>query len=387
MRLRQKPASRNPRAFGIRLAAETDFKDFEVIAEKLPLPTVYRLLVEMVQEILYLCMCSPFSFPKESLLLRLRANRADSEVWKRLAMRNVQRKLLKSESKPLTISFPKKSREEVATLSGELRWSEGQVILESLQTFCQLVAVNQPLVDPPDIIFRFRALKHNEVHDQGNAPEISSSILFATPRPKPEPTSASNPPLSVRLVKSDVSALRTLAQSFGIRFVNRLVVFIVLDMLDLCALPAFSLEGYRNLLQEKISRDDRAMWYQLSCANILRTVANPKTQPIRLSFPGESRRKLEMLGREMHWSTGQVILEALQTFCVLAGGNENPKLPGIFRQAWVPRQYRERTNETSGKMVASELNKSLGLVRQPFRLDQPESHETIILTGGLFKDG
>ena len=343
----------------------------------------------MVQEILHLCLSSPFSFPKESRLLQLRVNRADAAVWRRLAEQNVQRRQLEGDSTSLTISFPRHTRVAVAMLSRELGWSEGQVVLESLQVFCQLVGVDQPLADPPDIVLRYRALKnhdHDERLDQGNEAVTLSAILFTIPRPKPAPALTS--PTSVRLVKSDLRVLRTLGKSLGIPSVNRLVVFIVLEILDLCALPPFSLDGYRSLLKEKISRDDRATWHELSCVNILRTVPNPKSQPIRVSFPGDSRGRLEILGREMHWSVGQVILEALQTFCILAGGGEDSKaVPGVFGQAWVPRQYRQRTGESSGQMVASELNKSLGLVHPPPHLDQPESDEPLTLTGGLFKDG
>ena len=385
MRPRLTPETRRIRAYGIRLA-KTDLQDFEKLAVNLSLQTAYSLMAEMVKEVLHLCTSGVFSFPENSRLLQLRASQADAAVWRRLANDDERRVLSKAESHGVTISFPQSTRTDVATVSRELGWSEGQVVAEALRAFCILAGSVDPLLDPPAIILRYRALRPNDVPAKGKEePKPLSAILFAKNRPKPEPTLTQ--PTSVRLVKSDLRILRSLGRSLGVPSVNRFVVYIVLEVLHLCASPPFSLSRYRRLLRSKISRDDQATWHRLAGDNILRTLPNPKTQPIRISFPGKSRSQVASLGSELRWSEGQVILEALQTFCILAGGSEDSKsLPGIFRQAWMPRSYRGRTDEDSGSQVTGNLNRRLGLVRGASPLELTVKEQEMTVESGLLEE-
>jgi hypothetical protein len=139
----------HPKGFTVRIATK-DRDEFASLYGQYKCYSMNELMATMTGQIVDMCRSNPFVFPAKSLLAKV--GKRSKASWLRLAKSDVRRTMTNDESVPVRITFPERRRQDLRALSQELRWAEGQLILESLDAFCQLAASRQQLSFLPPVI-------------------------------------------------------------------------------------------------------------------------------------------------------------------------------------------------------------------------------------------
>lgn len=178
--------------------------------------------------------------------------------------------------------------------------------------------------------------------------------------PQAEP--GTYPGFTIRVAKTDGVVLEALSDSNQYPSVNRHMVSMVQGTLLICE----SLSVPEALTKNRIPQIHRLLWQQLAQRDVRRSLPNSQSRPIKLTFPAEERKRIIDTSRQLRWAAGQVIVEALQAYCILAGTDGLLEhLPDIIRLSRANRSLLGESEPESAGFILGCLNLGLGQISRP----------------------
>jgi hypothetical protein len=178
-------------------------------------------------------------------------------------------------------------------------------------------------------------------------------------RPKENPALGFN----LRLGKKDLRAFEMMARKLGTDLTaNRLLMESAVEMLVISSNPVEIL-GQGLLFTIRKSKDVQLRLGEIAARDIRRNLRRAETEQVKLTFTPTGRRMLSDRSIQCRWAEGQVILEALQAFCLLASAQKPMvELPDLLRLGWAEKFWRNNGEIASPDVRIASLNGRLGLM-------------------------
>jgi hypothetical protein len=184
--------------------------------------------------------------------------------------------------------------------------------------------------------------------------------------------SSSHPGFPIRLRKTHIAVLEGLAASGHNVTVNRYTAESVVTVLNICESWSVS----PDLQKKQIPQLNRLLWRQLAHEDVRKSVPSTLSKPIKLTLPHAERQRIENISRLLRWSTGQVIVEAIQAYAQLAAGEEIIyDLPDIIRLYFGNRIFLAESEPVTVEVVRGRLNLALGRITRPSMDSAPTQPE------------
>lgn len=228
--------------------------------------------------------------------------------------------------------------------------------------------------------------------ESGTYPGFSVRLAYNNPRIKDDS------------VHDDLAKLKILALLEGFRTPNRLIVKVALEIASLIDGKRLSFST-DNLLLRARKEESAKIWRELASQDVRRSLPNSCTYPVKLSFLPAGRKDLNDLSCRLRWAEGQILMEALHAFAVLASAKDPfesvDQLPDLLRLGLAERSFHKLGELTAKEIhegisdgnilipvnVLSAINVGLSLVlrpkieRVPNQIEEPMDSSSLNLIG------